>query len=732
MKSGKKAQNYYGNKTAIAYYSKSIELGIKYKLLSSEEIGSLYEQCGNIHIFMSEYENALANYSYALEYINDSIIRAKIYVRIAYGYRWLMDDIPRSKYYTDLAIKEASFAKDSSDKARIYLECSINYVGNMEEYFNESECIAELFDNKALLAYINAWKTFIYDMNGNPELAFQSRNSATKYLPYLEQSNDMFVLAESHLMLGAAVDDKVVKVDRERIFTKAIEYAEKAGHKTNLAFSTWYMGDIYQKSGRYEQAIQSFHQGWMICLDNHLLRPSPLGVSTFLLGNSLIDAYLTHGDFSSILQAFDELIDATAKLLVKFQQSSDKNTLTIIWERWNNAVVKRIMDKILAISDDFTDKIQTRWNELISNSYNIEINLAYHIYQMRNELLKSNKDLAKLHADCLLEQCDDNLEKMIPLLDNLFVYLLTENEDKAKEYVSKLPDNDFALFQSVFSYVTIAEEFINIMDHQKFNDHILTSLKGQFVFWMFFQTWASIQKFYEKSKSNNLLYQLADQAWLIMPELLKDNGISQLTLEPFEFIDLGSVDFDEQFTQNSVSSGWEWVDPLGDCRYELGEDHSIQIIALPWHDIYESNLNAPRLLREIQGNFILETCITDGLDGMRYGGLFIWKDENNYIRFETPSSNGWENTIYYGANVAGNLIHPGVHFYDKDKAWLRLERKGDHFTGYVSSDGENWYLCGWTDIPMKDAVKVGIHALCPTSPVTSTRFEYFKIYGINK
>ncbi|MCD6506790.1 DUF1349 domain-containing protein [Candidatus Poribacteria bacterium] len=73
-------------------------------------------------------------------------------------------------------------------------------------------------------------------------------------------------------------------------------------------------------------------------------------------------------------------------------------------------------------------------------------------------------------------------------------------------------------------------------------------------------------------------------------------------------------------------------------------------------------------------------------------------------------------------------MHPGIHPLDADPVWFRLERRGDRFTGYVSSDGETWYRCGWADIPMEDPIKVGILALCPESPVTSTRFEYFKVY----
>jgi hypothetical protein len=36
-------------------------------------------------------------------------------------------------------------------------------------------------------------------------------------------------------------------------------------------------------------------------------------------------------------------------------------------------------------------------------------------------------------------------------------------------------------------------------------------------------------------------------------------------------------------------------------------------------------------------------------------------------------------------------------------------------------------FCGWADIPVEDPTQVGIHALCPGSPTTSTLFEYLKV-----
>lgn len=204
----------------------------------------------------------------------------------------------------------------------------------------------------------------------------------------------------------------------------------------------------------------------------------------------------------------------------------------------------------------------------------------------------------------------------------------------------------------------------------------------------------------------------------------------QLLMEPVVLPESGSPWFADHFAQDPVSAGWEWINPAGDCIYELGEEGSLKINVPPGHDLWPgSNHHAPRLLQAITDDFIIEARISRGTEGKKSGGLLIWQDESNYIRFETPASTfSWEDTIYYGASIPGSFIHPGVHPFNAEEAWLRLGRKGDRFTGYVSADGENWYRCGWADIPMEDPIKVGIHALCPEAPATSTRFGHFKIY----
>ena len=203
---------------------------------------------------------------------------------------------------------------------------------------------------------------------------------------------------------------------------------------------------------------------------------------------------------------------------------------------------------------------------------------------------------------------------------------------------------------------------------------------------------------------------------------------------------LASVDL---FDGDSLSPVWEWVDPIGDCTYELlmpspllpspsgrgvGGEGRLQIIVPPGHDLWPAdNCNAPRLLQTISGDFAIETKISNGEGGKKSGGLLVWKDEDNYIRFDTPSSCYSENVMHFEANVKGNYISPGLGLPDAKRLTLRLERQGHRFSAYCSMDDKNWFTCGWVDLLMDDPIQVGIHALCAWSPATSTRFEYFKI-----
>jgi regulation of enolase protein 1 (concanavalin A-like superfamily) len=61
--------------------------------------------------------------------------------------------------------------------------------------------------------------------------------------------------------------------------------------------------------------------------------------------------------------------------------------------------------------------------------------------------------------------------------------------------------------------------------------------------------------------------------------------------------------------------------------------------------------------------------------------------------------------------------------------WIRLERHGDRFTGYVSLDGKNWIIKRQTNqIPgIGKAVDIGLAAGAPDQKQYTVTFEEWKI-----
>jgi regulation of enolase protein 1 (concanavalin A-like superfamily) len=157
----------------------------------------------------------------------------------------------------------------------------------------------------------------------------------------------------------------------------------------------------------------------------------------------------------------------------------------------------------------------------------------------------------------------------------------------------------------------------------------------------------------------------------------------------------------------------------------VGSDHDLW-----WGtDGIGGNMDAPRMLQEIYGDFALEVKMTSSEDRKEHGGILVWKDENRFIRLDKTSSlHAFQGDIRFEAHVNRRYQAIGRGRQKSVMNFLRLERTGHQFQAYCSTDGQSWQSCGTATIVMRDPVKVGMHALCPGNiPPTVTRFDYFKI-----
>ena len=223
---------------------------------------------------------------------------------------------------------------------------------------------------------------------------------------------------------------------------------------------------------------------------------------------------------------------------------------------------------------------------------------------------------------------------------------------------------------------------------------------------------------YAKSGHHDKYYQICDRLKEINRKNIQDIESVQLYPKKAELPELNEkLELVDNF--NSISSDWEWIDPKGDCTCELnqGSEKGIIISVTGDHDFWSDgvyrNFNAPHLLQEISGDFILETKIADGDKGKKSGGLLVLKDDKSFLRFEMPSSSFWEGEVRFEVHSNYQLYTAGRGFFDADQLILRLIRQGDRFSAYCSRDGIEWFTCGYLDLPMNDPIKVGIIHFVP-------------------
>ena len=210
-------------------------------------------------------------------------------------------------------------------------------------------------------------------------------------------------------------------------------------------------------------------------------------------------------------------------------------------------------------------------------------------------------------------------------------------------------------------------------------------------------------------------------------------ALSQWYLEPNELSgQFKQPIFIDEFDGSALDPRWQWTSPRDDCSYDLtSETGGLVIWAASGCDLYRSNFDAPRLTQEISGDFAIGTKMAPiSEETPTVGGLLIWKDKDNYIRFERGTHG--ENEIHLSGSIEGEGDLFGRGMLASDILYLRLERIGDRISTYCSSDGENWMTCGEVSFPAGNPIQVGVHAIGSVgfrggNMHTATRFDYFRV-----
>ena len=194
----------------------------------------------------------------------------------------------------------------------------------------------------------------------------------------------------------------------------------------------------------------------------------------------------------------------------------------------------------------------------------------------------------------------------------------------------------------------------------------------------------------------------------------------------------------------AVATWGDAIDPDGDCKVRLDAGAVVVDVPGTLHDLSVEIgvINAPRLLREVEGDFVAQVKVAGPLEpgpaGTRVesipyygGGMILWLDDDNFIRFERGAGYRVDKITTF---ATFELREGGARKNTKTNgklapgdAWLRLERHGRTIDASTSPDGKNWNKHKPIEVDWPSKLKVGVAVVNSCLDPVTVRFEDFSL-----
>jgi len=193
------------------------------------------------------------------------------------------------------------------------------------------------------------------------------------------------------------------------------------------------------------------------------------------------------------------------------------------------------------------------------------------------------------------------------------------------------------------------------------------------------------------------------------------------------------VVFQEEFDGNSVKPELIWLDEAGGGSWQARQGYLV-LRSEPGLDLRRGeNFDAPRLIIEVTGDFSIETRIHVSTNLEEHGGLIVWRNERSFLRLEkTSGAHSYKGDVVFERHHWRPTLIGRVRGMTRARQlYLRMERRGNEFSGYASNDGISWISSGTTLIGMGEKLEVGLFAVSPGEKEkvkpTVTRFDYLRV-----
>ena len=199
---------------------------------------------------------------------------------------------------------------------------------------------------------------------------------------------------------------------------------------------------------------------------------------------------------------------------------------------------------------------------------------------------------------------------------------------------------------------------------------------------------------------------------------------------------------------NSEIPGWgTLVDPGGDC-HARADDGKLRIeVPGAYHDLWpdQMKVNAPRVLRDVQGDFTVTVKVSQltppqkgtVLPGLassvpfHAGSLLVWLDERNFVRMDRAAMFSGDRMITF---CYLHVFKDGKRQLQRSAdvkdvpTQLRFQRQGKRLTASFSQDdGKTWHAIAAPMLDYPPGLKVGVAALNNTRDALTVTFESLQV-----
>lgn len=181
--------------------------------------------------------------------------------------------------------------------------------------------------------------------------------------------------------------------------------------------------------------------------------------------------------------------------------------------------------------------------------------------------------------------------------------------------------------------------------------------------------------------------------------------------------------------------GWQWIDP-DEKNKPTPHDVKSRVLRIKipnGKNLYGENLTAPRYVKPITGDFQIETRVKfSPKENYQGAGLLIFKDGNNYLRFERAYGGigGGGEGLRIDVRTATEykaLVTPDAIQTELTEVDLKIVRTGRKFVAYWREDEDSsWREAGEYESDYPETIFAGVVG-CNTAREVTAEFAYIRL-----